>query len=269
MNLSTRSRMSLIQFLRKMARQDAALLLMKYGIVAQGDEAQAAQEIAGSLTEIVLYADMAALSDLVQELARTHDAVRSTFQTKYVHDQWWAELERSLALDGYAREPGTRGSSASGFVPIDPAMAGTSAPDDLLTSLLREAIPDAPSELSRLIDQSAEAFIRGDWNGSLTSARVFLQNLARRIAEERNAACPRSFNPAVWGQVAAYLRTSGFIDEQEERGICGAFSFASIGGHNLIGLTEEEFAVFGRTMAFRASYFLLKRLLGSRALGSA
>lgn len=268
MNLSTRSRMSLIQFLRKMARQDAALLLMKYGIVAQGDEAQAAQEIDGSLTEIVLGADVAALSDVVQELARTHDTVRSTFQPKYVHDQRWAELERSLALDGYAREPGTLGSSASGFVPIDPAMPGTSAPDDLLISLLREAIPDAPVELSRLIDQSADAFIRGDWNGSLTSARVFLQNLARRIAEERNAACPRSFNPAVWGQVAAYLRTSGFIDEQEERGICGAFSFASIGGHNLIGMTEEEFAVFGRTMAFRASYFLLKRLLGSCALGS-
>lgn len=269
MNLSTRSRMSLIQFLRKMARQDAALLLMKYGIVAQGDEAQAVPEIDGSLTEIVLRADVAALSDVVQELARTQDAVRSTFQPKYVHDQGWAELERSLALDGYAREPGTRGSSASAFVPIDPAMPGTSAPDDLLTSLLREAIPDAPAELSRLIDQSAEAFIRGDWNGSLTSARVFLQNLARRIAVERSIARPGSFDPEVWGNVAAYLRKSGFIDEREERGICGAFSFASIGGHNLIGLTEEEFAVFGRTMAFRASYFLLKRLLGSRALGSA
>lgn len=79
MNLGTRSRMSLIQFLRKMARQDAALLLMKYGIVAQGDEAPAAQEIDGSLTGIVLRADVAALSDVVQELARTQDAVRSTF----------------------------------------------------------------------------------------------------------------------------------------------------------------------------------------------
>ena len=109
MNLSTRSRMSLIQFLRKMARQDAALLLTDYGIVAQDDESQAAQEIEGSLTEIILRADVAALSDVVQELARTHDAVRSTVQPKYVHDQRWAELERSLALDGYAREPGTPG----------------------------------------------------------------------------------------------------------------------------------------------------------------
>jgi len=268
MNLSARSKMSLVQFISKMPRQDAALLLMKYAMVAPTDQMQVALEIEASPTEMVLHADAASLSDLVQELARTHDAVRSAFQPKYVHDQRWAELERSLVLDGYAREPGASGTSANGFVPIDPVMPGTSAPDDLLTALLRDAIPDAPAELSKLIDQSAEAFIRGDWNGSLTSARVFLQNLARRIAEEQRIAYAGSFDPEVWGQVAAYLRKSGCIDEREERGICGAFSFASIGGHNLIGMTEEEFAVFGRTMAFRASYFLLKRLLGRRALDS-
>lgn len=265
MNLSVRSKMSLIQFMNKMPRYDAAMLLIKYTIVDSTDQIQVARNLDGSLTDMVFDADTASLSDLVQELARTHDAVRTTFQPRYVHDQRWAELERSLALDGYARETVTDGSTTGAFLPVDPAMAGTSAPDDLLSALLKEAMPDARPELGKLIDQSAVAFVEGDWNGSLTSARVFLQNVARKIAEDRRVELPGSFDEKVWGQVITYLRTSGFIDVQEERGISGAFSFASIGGHNLIGMTDAEFAVFGRTMAFRASYFLLKRLLGSRS----
>ena len=80
MNLSSRSKMSLVQFIRKMPSQDAALLLMKYAMVAPTDQMQVALEIEASLTEMVLHAGAASLSDLVQELARTEVAreIRTT-----------------------------------------------------------------------------------------------------------------------------------------------------------------------------------------------
>ena len=94
-------------------------------------------------------------------------------------------------------------------MPTEPAIEGVQAvEDDLAAELQRSGLPDA-GEIAWVIVNSAEAFLRGDFNGCLGNARVALQTLATSIAQQRQASHPGSFNPSKWGQVAAFLRMSG------------------------------------------------------------
>lgn len=65
-------------------------------------------------------------------------------------------------------------------------------------------------EINRLLENSADDVRKQppDFNGSLTSARVALETVAKDIASERRKRYPGNFNPAKWGQVISYLRTS-------------------------------------------------------------
>ena len=82
--------------------------------------------------------------------------------------------------------------------------------------------------------------------------------LATSIAQARSATHPESFDATKWGQVIAYLGTSKFITEQQERGLAGVFGFISPGSHTPIGFKEEEFARLGRSLAVSFCYFLVK-----------
>jgi hypothetical protein len=237
---------------------DLAILLAKHGLAAANSEEHEAVQIRKDAHFTIGAAATSQIRDLVQDLAANSGSVRSGFPKKYVFDERWTELERCIELDGYARQIDPWGTKGP-FVPIEPAVVGTSAPTDLLSELVRKILPHAPEELSALIEQSTAAFVRADWNASLSDARVFLQNVARHIAELRKAKHPGTYDPESWGQTVAFLRTSGLINMREEKGMTGAFTFASIGPHNIIGFTDEEYAIFGRTMAFRTAYFLLKR----------
>jgi hypothetical protein len=55
---------------------------------------------------------------------------------------------------------------------------------------------------------------------------VALQTLA---TTDRASAKGRVFDAKKWGEVAAYLRTSGLITKEEEEGLCGVFTFLSPG----------------------------------------
>jgi hypothetical protein len=109
-----------------------------------------------------------------------------------------------------------------------------------------------------VIANSADAFRRNDFNGCLGNARVALQSLATKIARERQVKHPGNFDPTKWGQVAAYLRVSGFITAEHEAGLTGVFSFASPGSHIPLGFSEQEFARLGRGLALGFCYFLIK-----------
>jgi hypothetical protein len=55
---------------------------------------------------------------------------------------------------------------------------------------------------------------------------------------------------------------SGLINEREEHGLTGVYSFISEGAHAPVGMTEQEMVRLGRNLAAGASYFLIKRYLG-------
>ena len=82
-------------------------------------------------------------------------------------------------------------------------------------------------------------------------------------AQTRVATDPRPYDEEKWGQVIAYLRESGVIDDREEQGVAGAYSFVSPGSHTRLSLSEAEMARLGRTLAASMCYFLVKAWLAA------
>jgi hypothetical protein len=129
------------------------------------------------------------------------------------------------------------------------------APEDDLTKELRCSGLAEAEEMLRVLGYSADAFRAGDFNACLGNARVALQTLATSIAQEHLGNHPANFDAAKWGQVLAYLLTSGFIDKPHEHGVAGVFDFVSPGAHTPIRLSEQEFARLGRGWLFSSATF--------------
>jgi hypothetical protein len=136
--------------------------------------------------------------------------------------------------------------------------------DDLSVELNRSNLRDR-LEIIRLMKNSADDFCKQpqDFNGSLTSARVSLETLAKNIAEAYRTSIPMPGDPMKFGANIAYLRNQvGFLAPKEEIGITGVYAFVSPGAHVPVGLTEEEMVRLGRTMIAGMVYFLIKRYNG-------
>jgi hypothetical protein len=151
---------------------------------------------------------------------------------------------------------------AAVIVPIDPTIAAvTPLDDDLSGELSRSNLADR-HEIIRLMKNSADDFCKQpqDFNGSLTSARVSLETLAKGIAAIHRATIPMLGDPTKFGAIVAYLRNQvGFLDVKEEAGIVGVYSFLSPGAHVPVGFTEEEMVRLGRSMIAAICYFLVKK----------
>ena len=192
--------------------------------------------------------------NIADEINRTKMALRAKVHPHYPFDERWEDFRRCLLLDGYMLE-------TDRIMPIDASSEDQSVLEDGIAQELRRANFENTTEILRLLNNSTEDFRRQppDYNGCMTNARVALQTLARTIAVLRRTTIPGSFDESVWGQVIAYLRTSGLITAKEEEGVTGVFSFVSSGAHIPVGLNEQEFARLGRVFVFGMCFFLLKR----------
>lgn len=259
MKIGKRTRLSLCQFLPLLGRQQVGIIFEKYDI--------SADEISGSwqnpsleeaVKSAVLAASDAQVTEVLQELARTGAAIRSQVSPKVRYDEPWADLELCLQLDNIVRGKDEYGREENLFVSAEPTIDGVQPVDDDLTGELKRSGFPGVDDVLAMIEESANGFKAGNRNACLNAARVALQTLARTIAAARVAAHPGSFDENKWGQVVAYLRKSGFIDENEEAGLSGVYSFISPGSHVPVGITDLEFARLGRTLAFSCCYFLIK-----------
>ena len=259
MKLSQRSKLSLCQFLKLFPKGDLTLLLGKYewstdNLERLWDELSLTE----ALKEVIVQASDSQLQGLVQELTRTNQSMRTGVSPKYHFEQRWRELCLSLKLDGYIEERNEYGTEPSRFVPIEPIIEGADPVEDDLSKELRlSQLPDT-EEIIQCLDRSADTFRDNDFNGCLVNARVALQTLATSIARESLQTHSREINVEKWGEVIGYLRTSGFINGQQESGLTGVFTFISPGSHRRIW--EEEFARLGRSLAVTICYFLAKQL---------
>jgi hypothetical protein len=87
-----------------------------------------------------------------------------------------------------------------------------------------------------------------------------LETLAIDLAAEvaaRNPAGP-AYDTIKWGSVISFLRLQGVLTTEVEKGLAGVYGFVSPGAHRLLGLTEEEMARLGRSIALAMSWFLVK-----------
>jgi hypothetical protein len=256
MKLSHRSKLSLVQFLALFSRDALSLLLSKYGLSI--DELEYAS-VAEAVSESVLAATDPQIRALLDEAGRTKSSMRSQVSPKYRFDERWQDLLLCLELDGYVEETDDYGRETGRLLHIEPVIEGAETPeDDLARELRRSGLPETEAILG-LLDKSASAFRSGDFNGCLNNARVVVQTLAASIAQARLSSHSGNFDATKWGQVASYLRSSGLITDQQEKGLAGVFGFVSPGSHTPLGFTDQEFARLGRSLVVSMCYFLVKQ----------
>lgn len=248
--LTSRTPLSLAQFLAMQPQGSLSLLLEKHGFVVDWSMGRGQTE---ALANLLRGAPEDQILRLLEEVVRTQSDLRELAQAGDRFDERWTDLVRYLALDGYRIEGGQ-------LVPLDPTIpSATPIEDDLTAELERSGLPEA-GDVKQAMTKSEEAFRRmpPNYNECLTEARIALQHLGRTIGVSRRQLRGGSFDEEKWGQVLAYLRKSDLISEKEEEGLAGVFSFVSPSAHIPLGFTEEEMTRLGRSLCASMCYFLVK-----------
>lgn len=251
--LGSRTRISLLQFLDLQPVQANALMLEKCGLPPMPTRP-------GALDASLRSCNVSQLLTLLDEICRSTRMLRAAVNPKYMYDERWEDLARCLLLDGYR----IAGDYSKGYeiVAVDPTIEGSIAlDDDLSRELARSNLRDR-EEIARLMKNSAEDFRKqpADFNGSLTSARVSLETLAKNIASVYRSSLPMSGDPSKFGAIIAYLQHQvHFLDDKEEKVIVGVYGFVSAGAHVPVGFSQEEMVRLGRGMIASMCYFLIKK----------
>lgn len=245
--LSTRTKLSLIQYLQLFSQDLLSLLFRKHHCEVPY------HAHTDYLEDALSKSHPGQVASLLDEIVKTQGDLRSRISPRYRYDERWEDLTRCLLLDNYKIED-------KRLVPIEPTLEGVAPVEDDLERELRNSGLHDFEEIIRLLNNSAEDFrkVPPDYNGCLTNARAATQTLATGIAMQRQKKCGGSFDETKWGQVLAYLRTSSLITSQEENGLSGVFTFVSPGAHTPVGLDAGEMARLGRSLIVSMCYFLVK-----------
>lgn len=240
---------SLAQFLELYEPDFVVVLVSKHGIQISVEHVRLLTE----LTEFIRSASDEKLLSLVEEIARTSGDLRARVNPKYRYDERLTDLCRCLQLDGYLlkdKKLMQADSSIGDAPPID---------DDLLQELKDSGLP-AAEEIVEKINTSSESFRSAppNYNACLNDVRVALETLARSIAATQKSADSPAYEQAKWGSVLGFLKSIGFITQEEERGLGGVYGFVSPGSHRPVGISDEEMARLGRSLALGMCWFLVK-----------
>lgn len=206
------------------------------------------------------------LASILDEMLKTFDSVRHEINPKYKFHDRWDDLLRCLELDDYRPDTENYGKGVGSFVPIEPTIEGVDKQqieDDLTAELFATGLSEV-DDIKRRIAASASAFLGEEYNGCLTNARVALETLARSMSRHLREDAPGEHRSDKWGAAISEMRKKEFISEHEEHGLTGVYSFISEGAHKPVGLTDQEYARLGRSLALSFSYLLLKKFNANR-----
>ena len=253
--IGKRTRYSFAQFLELQEPATSIVLLGKYSV--QHLSLTRGQLLYGLLDTLRDLDDRTLMLALAEVVATSGD-LRSRINQKYRFDERMRDLTQCLLLDGYIIQD-------KKLVQTDPSIADA-APleDDLIDALENSGMPLAQAIIAKIND-SAGAFraTPPDYNASLVNARVALETLAGDVASDvaSQQRIPATYDPSRWGEVLAFLRSSGEITAEEERGLAGVFGFLSPGAHRPVGIPEDQMTRLGRSFALNMCWFLLKNHL--------
>lgn len=256
--IGQRTRHSFAQFLELQEPMISIVLLGKYGV--QHLSLPPGQLLFGLLDTLRGLDDRTIMLALSEVVATSGD-LRARVNPKYRFDERLHDLTQCLLLDGYIIQD-------KKLVQTDPSIADA-APleDDLITALRSSGAPNSQDIITKIND-SAETFraTPPDYNASLVNARVALETLAGDVAADVASRLqgPLTYNPSKWGEVLSFLRSSGEITTEEEKGLAGVFGFLSPGAHRPVGIPEDQMTRLGRSFALNMCWFLLKNHLAPR-----
>lgn len=250
--IGARTRHSFAQFLELQEPVVSIVLLSKYGVqhlsLSQG------QLLYGLLSTLRSLDDRTVMHALVEVVATSGD-LRSRVNPKYRFDERMRDLSQCLLLDGYIVQD-------KKLIQTDPSIADAAPLEDDLIAALQNSGAPRRQEIIAKINDSAESFRAAppDYNASLVNARVALETLAGDVALDvaSRLPSPATYNPSKWGEVLSFLRSSGEISVEEEKGLAGVFGFLSPGAHRPVGIPEDQMTRLGRSFALNMCWFLLK-----------
>ena len=245
--IGSRTRHSLAQFLELHETNFVVVLVSKHDIRISIENGSMLFDLNNCLRS----ASDEHLLSLLEEIARTRGDLRSRVNPKYRHDERFSDLCRCLQLDGYLLED-------KSLIQTDPSIGDAPALDDDLLHELEASGLLGIEEIAGKINASSEAFRSSppNYNACLNDVRVALETLARAIATQQTD--PSAYDKTKWGSVLGFLRTVGFITQEEEKGLAGVYGFVSLGSHRPVGISEEEMARLGRSLALGMCWFLVK-----------
>ena len=240
---------SLAQFLELHETAFVVVLMNKHGIPSSIDDGMPLRDVLRFLRSVN---DEKVLS-LLEEIVRTSGDLRARVNPKYRYDERFSDLCRCLQLDGYIVEN-------KKITPTDPSISD--APpleDDLLEALKESGLSDS-NEIVQKINDSSWSFRSSppNYNACLNDIRVALETLARAIASNQQSSSTPSYDETKWGAVINFLRQVEFITQEEEKGLAGVYGFVSPGSHRPLGISEEQMARLGRSLALAMCWFLVK-----------
>ena len=103
MNISQRSKLSLVQFLTLFDRDMLIVLFEKYGVPAENPSEWSGATLTAAVRDAVFGASGAQLSNVLGEVLRTNRTLRHNISPHYRFDERWNDLLLCLELDGYRR----------------------------------------------------------------------------------------------------------------------------------------------------------------------
>lgn len=257
--ISHRTRYSLAQFLSIQEASVFIALFSKYGVEHL---ALYPAQLLPSIVNTVRDQDDRTLLKVLQEIVATPGNLRAKVSPKTLFEERMHDLTQCLLIDGYIAQD-------KKLLQTDPSIADAApVEDDLITALRGFGSPQRDAIIDKIND-SAEAFRAAppDYNAALTNARVALEALSVDVAAEvvHQQQINASYNPAKWGEVIGFLRSSGEITLEEEKGLAGVFGFLSPGAHRPVGIPENQMARLGRSFALNMCWFLLQNRIARRS----
>lgn len=255
--ISQRTIFSFAQFLELQDTAVSVVLLSKHGAQVSLTNGQLLFGLINALKGI----NERTLMQILAEVVTTTGDLRARVNPKYRFDERMDDLSKCLLLDGYIIQE-------KKLLQSDPSIADA-APleDDLIAALQNSGAPRSLDIISR-INASSDAFrsTPPDYNASLVNARVALETLAGDIATDiaSTISPPPVYNASKWGDIIAFLRKTGKITMEEEKGLVGVFGFLSPGAHRPIGIPEDQMTRLGRSFALNMCWFLLRNHLATK-----
>ncbi|KLE05431.1 hypothetical protein [Aliarcobacter butzleri] len=168
------------------------------------------------------------LDSLIPELISTKQDLRSRISPRYKFDERWNDFEKCLFLDGYKIENNI-------LISIEANIDGVIALEDDFTIEINNSTFSKKEDVKRLINESAEAFKRIDYNQCLSKSRIALETLVRTIAIDKYA----NTNDT-WGSALSNLKTNSFLTQVEEDLLAKTYSFLSNGSHIPLGYLQMK-----------------------------
>lgn len=256
--IGTRTLHSLAQFLGLQEPMVSIVMLGKYDVP---HVSLSPRHLLYGLLDALRGLDGHTVMLVLSEIVATTGDLRARVSPKQRFDERMHDLTQCLLLDGYIVQNKM-------LLQADPSITDASPMEDDLIVALRASGSNRAQEIIAKIGDSADSFraTPPDYNASLVNARVALETMAGDMAADvaSRAQCAPPYDPAKWGEVLAFLRTSGEITAEEEKGLAGVFGFLSPGAHRPVGIPEDQMTRLGRSFALNMCWFLLKNRLARR-----